>query len=168
MTKIRDNTADHTLCPVARAETIVGDRWTVLVLRELFSRSHRFEEIQAQTGATPQMITARLKKLEADGLVTRRVYSRHPLRHEYHLTDKGEAFFPVLLALRAWGETWCKSPKEGRAVNYMHLTCGKPAGLGPVCESCGEPLRREDTVAERTPKYQRERDMRWEAFKANR
>src|SRR5262249_41908662 len=123
--------AAQTLCPVARAETIVGDRWTVLVLRELFMRSHRFEEIQAQTGATPQMIAARLKKLEADGLVERRRYNQRPPRYEYHLTAKGEAFYPVLLALRAWGEQWCKSPGEGRAVHYTHRPCGKPAGLGP-------------------------------------
>lgn len=81
-------------------------------------RMHRFEEIQAQTGAMPQMIAARLKKLEADGLVKRHVYNKRPLRHEYHLTEKGEAFYPVILTPRAWGETWCKSPKEGRAVIY--------------------------------------------------
>jgi|GEM_PF-469000 len=168
MTKLKGNTTDQTLCPVARAETEVGDRWTVLVLRELFAGTHRFENIQAYTGGTPQMITARLKTLEADGLVERRVYNKHPLRHEYHLTAKGEAFFPVLLALRAWGETWCKSPKEGRALNYTHLACGRPAGLGPLCESCGEPLHRDDMTAERTPKYRREREARWEAFKASR
>ncbi len=164
----QDNSADQTLCPVARAETVVGDRWTVLILRELFMRSHRFEEIQAQTEATPQMIAARLKKLEADGLVKRRAYNKRPLRHEYHLTEKGEAFYPVLLALRAWGETWCKSPKQGRAIRYTHGTCGKPAGLGPVCESCGKPLRHEDLIAELNPKYQRERDARWETFKTSR
>jgi DNA-binding HxlR family transcriptional regulator len=168
MKKSKDSTADQTLCPVARAETAVGDRWTVLILRELFMRMHRFEEIQGQTGATPQMIAARLKRLEADGLVKRRIYSKRPRRHEYHLTEKGEAFYPVFLALRAWGETWCKSPKEGRAVNYTHLACGRPAGLGPVCESCGKPLRRENLVAELAPKYRKERDARWEAFKASR
>ena len=165
---MKDKITDQTLCPVARAETVVGDRWTVVILRELFMRMHRFEEIQAQTGATPQMIAARLKNLEADGLVKRRVYNKRPLRYEYHLTEKGEAFYPVILALRAWGETWCKSPKEGRAVNYTHLTCGKPAGLGPDCESCGKPLRREDLIAEQTPKYRTEREVRWEAFKASR
>ncbi|MBR0873445.1 helix-turn-helix transcriptional regulator [Bradyrhizobium tropiciagri] len=168
MAKLKAAPSPQTLCPVARAETVVGDRWTVLVLRELFARNHRFEEIQAYTGGTPQMIAARLKTLEVDGLVTRRVYSKRPLRHEYHLTNKGEAFFPVLFALRAFGETWCKSPREGLSMNYTHLTCGKPAGLGPVCQSCGEPLHRADMVAERTPKYQRERDARWEAFKASR
>jgi len=160
--------AEQTLCPVDRAESAVGDRWTVLILRELFMGNHRFEELQAHTEATPQMLAARLKKLQGDGLVTRRVYNKRPLRREYHLTEKGEAFFPVLLALRAWGETWCKSPKEGRAVMYTHRNCGKSAGLGPVCESCGQPLQRVDLIAERTPKYQSERDARWEAFKASR
>ncbi len=160
----QDSSADQTLCPVARAETVVGERWTVLILRELFMANHRFEELQAQTGATPQMVAARLKKLEADGLVKRRIYSKRPLRHEYHLTRKGKAFSPVLLALRAWGETWCKS----RAVRYTHRTCGKPAGLGPVCGSCGKPLRREDLIAELNPAYRSEREARWEAFKASR
>src|SRR5260370_22511989 len=120
--KNQDGSADQTLCPVARAETVVGERWTVLILRELFMANHRFEELQAQTGATPQMVAARLKKLEADGLVKRRIYSNRPLRHEDHLTRKSKAFSPVLLALRACGETWCKSPKEGRAVRYTHRT----------------------------------------------
>lgn len=166
--KTRNDPATETLCPVARAETVVGDRWTMLILRELFMCMHRFEEIQAQTGATPQMIGARLKKLEADGLVERRRYNKRPLRYEYHLTQKGEAFYPVLLALRAWGETWCKSPKEGRAVHYTHRTCGKSAGLGPVCESCGQLLHREDLIVDLNPAYRGEREARWEAFKASR
>jgi hypothetical protein len=112
------------------------------------------------------MKAARLKKLETDGLVKRRVYNKRPPRYEHHLTEKGEAFYPVILALRAWGETWCKLPKEGRAVNYTHLTCGKPAGLGPNCESCGKPLRREDLIAEQAPKYRTEPEARWEASKA--
>ncbi|WP_429809114.1 winged helix-turn-helix transcriptional regulator [Ensifer sp. B1-9] len=140
----------------------------MLVLRELTMNNHRFEEIQAQTGATPQMIAARLKKLESDGLVTRRVYSQRLLRHECCLTEKGEAFYAVLLALRAWGETWCKSPEEGRAINYTHLACGGSAGPGPVCESCGKPLRREDLIADQNPAYRAEREARYEAFKASR
>ena len=114
---MKDNTADQTLCPVAWAITVVGDRWTVLILRELFMRMHRFEEIQAQTGATPQMIATRLKKLEADGLVKRHVYSKRPRRHEYHLTEKGEAFYPVILALRAWGETCASRRRKGGRCN---------------------------------------------------
>jgi len=156
-----------TLCPVARAEDVVGDRWTVLVLRELFSGMRRFDEIQAQTGATPQMLADRLKQLEADGFVERHPYSQRPLRHEYHLTEKGEAFYPVILALRAFGERWLKSPEEGIAVNFTHLACGRPAGLGPLCESCGQPLsRREGLRAELAPPYAREREERARRLKA--
>jgi DNA-binding HxlR family transcriptional regulator len=157
-----------TLCPVARTAAVVGDRWTVLILRELFADSHRFEEIQAQSGATPQMVAARLKTLEAEGLVERRIYSERPLRHDYHLTPKGEAFYPVILAMRAWGETWLKTRKEGRTVDFIHKTCGKPAGLGTVCESCGEVLKRADLSGSFNPTYQAERDARMAAFKANR
>jgi DNA-binding HxlR family transcriptional regulator len=157
-----------TLCPVARAVGVVGDRWTLLVLRELFSENHRFEEIQAQTGATPQMVAARLKTLEAEGMVERRIYNERPRRHDYHLTKKGEAFYPVILALRAWGETWVKAPKEGRSVEFIHRSCGKPAGLGTVCESCGEPLKRADLSGTFNPVYQAERDARLAAFRMNR
>ncbi len=163
-----DSQASTTLCPVARAEMVVGDRWTVLALRELFMGSHRFEEIQAQTEGTPQMIAARLKKLEAEGLVVRRLYNVRPKRYEYHLTKKGEAFYPVILALRGWGETWCKSASEGRAITYTHRLCGKPAGLGPVCESCGLPLKREEMTAALNPAYCDERDSRLQAFKEER
>jgi hypothetical protein len=62
----------------------------------------------------------------------------------------------------------CKSPREGRALNYTHRACGEPAGLGPVCESCGKPLRRDKLIAEPAAKYSRERVARWQAFKASR
>ncbi|WP_433740358.1 winged helix-turn-helix transcriptional regulator [Pseudomonas putida] len=155
-----------TLCPIARAEDTVGDRWTVLVLRELFMRNHRYDEIQAQTGGTPQMVAGRLKSLEADGMVERRAYNQRPLRYEYHLTAKGEAFYSVVLALRAWGETWCKSEDEELAVRYTHKSCGHDAGLGPLCGHCGEVLRREELVSEPTAAYVEERAARLEAFKA--
>jgi DNA-binding HxlR family transcriptional regulator len=160
--------APDTLCPIARAETVVGDRWTVLVLRELFMGSHRYDEIQAQTGGTPQMVATRLKNLEADGLVERRLYNERPPRYEYHLTAKGQAFYSVVLALRAWGETWCKSPEEGLAVVYTHKTCGEPAGLGPLCAHCGELLRREELISEQSETYAAERQARREAFKVGR
>lgn len=141
----------QTLCPVARAGSVAGDLWTLLVLRELFARNHRFDDIRALTGATPQMVAARLKKLEKDGLVEKRLYSTRPPRHEYHLTAKGKDFFPVLLALRAWGETWCRLPGEERSVDYIHQPCGHSAGLGPLCDHCGELLRHGELVAEPSP-----------------
>ena len=154
-----------TLCPVARAQDIVGDRWTVLVLRELFLGTRRFEEIQAHTQATPQMLATRLKKLEADGMVERRPYNDKPLRHEYHLTDMGQAFYPVFLALRAWGEAWCKSEEEEVAIHYTHIPCGEDPGLGPTCQVCGAEMRREDLSAKLSGSFHAERHARLHAFK---
>ena len=136
----------QTLCPVARAESVAGDMWTVLVLRELFAKNHRFDEIQAMTGATPQMVAARLKKLEADGLIERRLYNKRPPRYEYHLTPKGEDFWPVIMALRAWGETWCRLPGEEVSTQFVHRPCGHSAGLGPLCDHCGELLSHGDLI----------------------
>jgi DNA-binding HxlR family transcriptional regulator len=151
---------DDTECPIARSQSLVGERWTVLVLRELFMENSRFDDIQIQTGATPQMLAARLKKLEAAGLIKRRPYSTRPLRYEYVLTEMGLDFYPVMLALRAWGEKWCKPARKGVAVRYTHLPCGKDPGLGPVCQSCGMELKRSDLAAKPTAAYARERENR--------
>jgi DNA-binding HxlR family transcriptional regulator len=78
-----------TVCPVSRSLDVVGDRWSMLVLRELYMGAARFEEIQIQTEATPQMLATRLKSLEADGMIERQPYSEKPLRYEYRLTEKG-------------------------------------------------------------------------------
>jgi DNA-binding HxlR family transcriptional regulator len=160
--------AAQTLCPIARAESVAGDIWTVLLLRELFASNHRFDEIQAMTGATPQMIASRLRKLEADGLVERRAYSKRPPRFEYHLTDKGEDFWPVLLALRGWGEKWCRLPGEQPSLTYTHTICGQPAGFGPLCDHCGQPLRREELSRQFSPAAVAEREARRAAFKESR
>ena len=77
---------DDTLCPIAHSTGLVGDRWSILIVRELLFGQGRFQDLQAQTGATSQMLAARLKRLEADGLVERHAYSQRPLRHEYRLT----------------------------------------------------------------------------------
>jgi len=160
--------ADQTLCPIARAENVAGDIWTVLVLRELFASNHRFDEIQVMTGATPQMIAGRLKKLEADGLVERRPYSKRPPRFDYHLTEKGEEFWPVLMALRKWGEKWCRLPGEQPSLTYTHTICGQPAGFGPLCDHCGKLLRPDELTREFSPAAVAEREARRTATKASR
>ena len=166
MTEIDFDT--ETQCTVARTAGITGDLWSLLVLRELFAGNHRFDELQAMTGATPQMLTSRLKRLEAAGLLERRPYSERPLRHEYHLTEKGADFFPVMMALRAWGETWLRLPGEDPSVEYTHRTCGQPAGFGPLCNHCGQPIRREDLSATQSPAAMAEREARLATFKRSR
>lgn len=93
-------------CPVARTLDIVGERWTLLVLRDLFRNGPRkFQDFEASlTGIGPNTLSARLKRLEEAGVVERRFYEMHPPRAEYVLTAKGQELGPVLLALRKWGE----------------------------------------------------------------
>ncbi|HET7622476.1 MAG TPA: helix-turn-helix domain-containing protein [Gemmatimonadaceae bacterium] len=86
---------------------MVGDRWTMLILRELFVGAIRFEEFQAQTGMSPHLLSTRLKRLEGDGVVARHLYSTSPPRHEYRLTRKGLDLYPLLLSLKSWGGKWC-------------------------------------------------------------
>ncbi len=92
-------------CPVARTLNIVGDRWTVLVLRDLANGQRRFNDLLASLqGISPNLLADRLKRLEEHGMAERVFYSQHPPRAEYHLTEKGSDFGRVLDAMFAWGE----------------------------------------------------------------
>jgi DNA-binding HxlR family transcriptional regulator len=93
-------------CPVARALAVVGDRWTLLILRELSMGTARFDEIQAQTGMSSFLLSTRLKRLEKDGVIERRKYCDKPVRYEYFTTQKGKELDPLLLILRGWGMKW--------------------------------------------------------------
>ncbi|MFI4997627.1 MAG: winged helix-turn-helix transcriptional regulator [Hyphomicrobiales bacterium] len=100
-------------CPLARTLDIIGERWTMLVLRDLMlegsRKFHDFERSLPRIG--PNTLSARLKRLEEAGIVERRFYERHPPRAEYVLTRKGDELRPALRALRDWGETYTKGPK---------------------------------------------------------
>jgi len=98
-------------CPVARTLNVVGDRWTILVLRELSWGRQRYSALlKALDGISTNLLADRLKKLEDAGMIHQVRYTEHPPRFEYRLTDKGRAFVPVLRALREYGETW--EPRE--------------------------------------------------------
>lgn len=91
-------------CPVARTLDIIGDRWTMIVIRDLFMGLTRFAELrQRSPGMPPKVLSARLKTLLEADIVERKIYSQHPLRAEYHLTDKGRDLLPVVLAIGKWG-----------------------------------------------------------------
>jgi len=95
-------------CPVARALDVIGEKWSLLILRDLFRKGPlRFQGFeQSLTGIAPNTLSARLKSLEAQGVIETRIYERHPPRYEYFLTEKGRALGPVLKALYNWGETY--------------------------------------------------------------
>jgi DNA-binding HxlR family transcriptional regulator len=95
-------------CPIARTLDIVGDRWTILIVRDLFFGRTRFTQFLASSpGLPPKLLSDRLKKLDEHGLIERVIYSHHPLRAEYHLTDEGRSLAPVLEAMVHWGLEHC-------------------------------------------------------------
>lgn len=95
-------------CPVARTLDVIGERWSILMLRDLFLQGpRRFQDFQQSLAPiAPNTLSARLKTLEAQGVIARRLYSEHPPRLEYHLTEKGKSLGPVLKALKMWGERY--------------------------------------------------------------
>ena len=95
------------LCPVARGLESVGDTWSILILRDAHAGLTRFDQFRKSLGIVPTMLTKRLKSLTEDGLLERRLYSEHPPRDEYVLTDAGRDFLPVLMMIGAWAQRHC-------------------------------------------------------------
>jgi DNA-binding HxlR family transcriptional regulator len=100
------------ICSIADALTVVGERYSLLILRELSFGVHRFSDILHNTGAPRETLTVRLKKLEQAGLISRRQYSEHPPRDEYLLTESGKALAPAIGRLREWGERYVSPPRH--------------------------------------------------------
>jgi len=90
-------------CPIARTLDVIGDRWTLLIIRDLFMGSTKFGEFRQSSGIPPKVLSARLKSLLENGIIEREVYSEHPLRAEYHLTELGRSLLPIVLAIGMWG-----------------------------------------------------------------
>ena len=126
-------------CSIARALAVVGDRWTLLVLREAFGAARRFEQFQRRVGASRPIVANRLGRLVEHGILERRAYSERPPRFEYRLTRKGAELQPVLLALMSWGDRWLDDG-AGRPLELVHRECGCVATPRLDCDGCGEPL----------------------------
>ena len=97
---------EEAVCPVARAAELFGDHWTLLLIRDLASGCRRFQQLQQSTGISPGVLSSRLRKLEAVGVITRTQYPEIPPRVEYRLTEKGRAAVPIIDQLRSYGEFW--------------------------------------------------------------
>jgi DNA-binding HxlR family transcriptional regulator len=124
-------------CPVAKTLEVIGDRWTLLVVRDLLSGTKRFQDLLTTLpGIAPNILSARLKLMEEHGLIARHLYSDHPPRAEYALSAKGRELGMVVGALAAWG---------GRHVHkqtrLVHAGCGHPVSVGYYCPDCGEGVR---------------------------
>jgi len=133
------DTLEEEPCSIARTVAVIGDRWTLLILRECFLRTRRFEAFQASLGITRHLLAERLKKLVRFGVLRRVPYQDAPKRYEYILTQKGLDLFPIMMTIVHWGNTHMVD-ERGRPLLHEHLGCGKLFDPVIVCSECHEPL----------------------------
>ena len=138
-------TADYTKerCSIAATLEVVGDPWTLLILRDAFAGVKRFEQWQERLGVARNVLAARLKSLVGHGVMEARPYSERPPRNEYLLTAKGLALSPVLLTMADWGDQHVYGPGAG-PVHFVHKPCGCDFHPRLACEACGEVIDRAD------------------------
>ena len=117
-------------CPIARSIDVVGEWWTILILRDAFRGMRRFDEFQASLGIARNLLSRRLKRLVAAGVLETRPYSTRPPRHEYRLTDKGAALFTVIVGLKQWGDRFGVASRNGKPMDLVDRADGRP--LDPV------------------------------------
>ena len=143
---VRWNDVGEARCSVARALSVVGDRWTMLLVREALLGTRRFDDFQPNTGASRAIVAERLRSLVAEGVLDRVRYQHHPERFEYRLTAKGRDLYPVVAALLAWGDRWAPSP-DGPPVRLVHRPCGHTIHPELACPDCGGPAGVRDVLA---------------------
>ena len=140
-------------CSLARTLQIVGEWWTLLVLRDVCFGWNRFEEIHEHLGIARNILTLRLDALAEQGMLTRSRYQDRPARHEYLPTDKAMDLVPALMALVAWGDKWTTgAPDSGQPpILFTHLPCGHDTTAKVVCSVCSTPLTRPDLAFRPAP-----------------
>ena len=126
-------------CSVARSVAVIGDRWTLMLLRDCFLGVRRFEDFERRLGISRSVIADRLKTLIDEGVLRRDAYQDRPVRHEYRLTDKGLALYPVMMAIVHWGDVHYAG-EDGPPVIHRHKACGCDFTPVQTCSVCGEPV----------------------------
>jgi DNA-binding HxlR family transcriptional regulator len=125
-------------CSVARTLEHIGERWTLMVLRDAFYGVRRFDDFQARLGIARNILTKRLAKLVDAGIMRKEPYQEHPARYEYRLTEKGRDLVPILTSLLAWGDKW--ETEDEPPLRLIHTTCKKAMHSQSVCSECGEEI----------------------------
>jgi DNA-binding HxlR family transcriptional regulator len=147
--KVEHKSFESMPCSVAQCLEVVGEWWTMLVVRDAFLGIRRFDEFQARLGIARNVLSQRLAKLVAAGILEKRPYQDNPPRHDYALTDKGRDLWPVLTALRQWGDQ--HAAPDGAPVKLEHRNCGKVTNLVLSCEHCGERVGSRDVRVHGAP-----------------
>ncbi|MFM7063971.1 MAG: winged helix-turn-helix transcriptional regulator [Actinomycetes bacterium] len=127
--------AEDPACSIAASLDIVGDRWTILILRDAFRGLHRFDEFRRDLEIPRAVLADRLRRLVDAGVLVKRPYSEHPPRDEYRLTEMGRELSPILVALMQWGDRWLGGP-EGPPTVLVHEPCGTEVDLRFHCWEC--------------------------------
>jgi DNA-binding HxlR family transcriptional regulator len=130
-------------CSIARTLDVVGEKWALLAIREVFLGNRRFDEMVHRTGAPRDTLAARLRTLTGAGVLEKRQYSEHPARFEYHLTEAGRDLYPVIITLLHWGDQYLAGADGPPLVLEHH--CGHQLTAQVICQACGEPLDPRDT-----------------------
>jgi DNA-binding HxlR family transcriptional regulator len=130
-------------CSLARTVAVIGDRWSLLILRECFLRIRRFDEFQSSLGVTRHLLADRLKKLVRFGVLRKIPYQDAPKRYEYILTQKGLDLYPIIMSIVHWGNIHMVDSR-GRPLLHEHKNCHKMFDPVMVCSECGEPLTAKD------------------------
>jgi DNA-binding HxlR family transcriptional regulator len=126
-------------CSAARALELIGERWTLLIVRDVLAGARRFDQMQRSLGIARNVLAARLERLTEEGILEQRPYSLSPPRYEYFLTEKGLDLWPVLVALVHWGDKHAPTP-GGPPIVIEHKGCGGRVNDRRICERCGKQL----------------------------
>ena len=129
-------------CSIARTLDVVGEKWALLAVREVFLGNRTFDEMARRTGAPRDTLAARRRTLVGAGILERRQYCEHPARFEYHLTAAGRDLYPVIVTLMRWGDQYLAGD-DGPPLVLQHR-CGHQVQAEVVCQACGEPLEVRD------------------------
>ena len=132
-------------CSVAQCLEVIGEWWSMLILRDAFLGVTRFDDFQERLGISRNILNERLSHLVATGVLDKVPYSDRPLRYEYRLTDKGLDLWPVLTAMRQWGDRY--AAPDGPPLQVIHEACGEIADAVMVCATCGKPIGPRDVRA---------------------
>lgn len=125
-------------CPIARTLAVLGDRWTLLIIRNAFMKTCRYDDFQKQLGITRHLLAERIKRLVENNIFEKIIYNESPRRYEYKLTEKGKALYPIIVSISVWGSVWNNEKKEFNEIHYLHKSCNQQMIPVLTCPCCGE------------------------------
>jgi DNA-binding HxlR family transcriptional regulator len=141
---------ENEVCSIAGALEVVGERWSLLIVRDILLGLRRFDELQRHLGIARNVLQARLQRLLEEGVLEKRRYEERPPRFEYRLTEKGLDLWPTIVALMSWGDRHAPPP-GGPAVLLEHRGCGGHVDAHRLCERCGARVGPREAVAQPGP-----------------